>query len=317
MTDAGTLVSILIPAFDAERWIAQAIRSALDQTWCWREIIVVNDGSEDATGKIAREFGSAGVRVIEQTNRGASTARNVAFRESQGAFIQYLDGDDLLHPAKIEVQMRRLAREEPGFLASGAWARFRADPGTARFVPEPVWADLDGVGWLVASWTGGGMMHPAAWLVPRDVVERAGPWDETLTLNDDGEFFCRVLLASRGVRFCGEARTYYRSRLQGSLSATRSRPAHLSAWRATEASVAHLLAREDSLRTRRAGADSFQRLAFQFYPDAVDLVRRAEHHARQLGGSTLDYDGGRIIRCLSKTVGWKVARRLQRLRRAS
>lgn len=317
MIGAGTLVSILIPAFDAERWLGQAIQSALDQTWRWREIIVVNDGSGDTTGKIARGFESAEVRVIEQSNRGASAARNVAFRESRGAFIQYLDADDLLHPEKIEIQMRRLARKEPGFVASGAWARFYADPGTARFVPEPVWADLDAVDWLVASWTGGGMMHPAAWLAPRDVVEEAGPWDETLTLNDDGEFFCRVLLASRGVTFCGEARSYYRSGLQGSLSATRSWPSHLSAWRATEASVAHLLAREDSLRTRRAGADCFQRLAFQFYPDVVDLVRSAEHHARQLGGSTLKYDGGRVIRCLSKTVGWKMARRLHRLLRAS
>jgi glycosyltransferase involved in cell wall biosynthesis len=317
MSDTERLVSILIPAFDAERWVAQAIQSALDQTWPWTEIIVVNDGSRDGTARVARSFESAGVRVIDRTHQGAAAARNVAFRESRGRYIQHLDADDLMDPRKIEVQMRRLAEDGPGCVASGAWARFRDDLGQARFVPEPVWADLGAVEWLVASWTGGWMMHPAAWLVPRDVVERAGPWDEALTLNDDGEFFCRVLLASRGVRFCGEARTYYRSGLPGSLSGRRSREAYESAWRSTNLAVARLLACEDSDRTRRACADSFQRLAFQLYPDAVDLVRRAEARVRQLGGSRLDYEGGRMARWLSRTVGWKVARRFQRLRRAS
>jgi glycosyltransferase involved in cell wall biosynthesis len=317
VTGIAGLVSILIPAFNAERWVARAIQSALDQTWRQKEVIVVNDGSTDVTGMIAREFESAGVRVFDQTNRGASAARNRAFHESQGAYVQYLDADDLLDPAKIEVQMRRLATEEPAFLAAGAWARFHADPSTARFVPEPVWVDLQPVEWLVSSWMGGGMMHPAAWLVPRGVVERAGPWNEALTLNDDGEFFCRTLLASRGVKFCHEARTYYRSGLHGSLSSIRCREAHRSSWQATETSIAHLLARENSERTRRAAADALQRLAFQLYPDAPDLVRLAEDRMRELGGSGLSYDGSRVTRWLSRAVGWKAMRRLQHFRRAS
>ena len=311
---ARSLVSIVIPAFNAERWLAHAVKSALDQTWPWTEIVVVNDGSRDGTRAVAASFHSATVRVIDQANRGAAAARNRGFLESRGEFIQYLDADDLLDPRKIEVQMTRLTREEPSCVAAGSWGRFHEDPWAAQFVRERAWADLPPVDWLVCSWMGGGMMHPAAWLVPRDVIERAGPWDETLTLNDDGEFFCRALLRSRGVKFCGDARSYYRSGVAGTLSGSRSRVAYESAWRATEACRRHLLASEDSPRTRRAAADSFQRLAHQLHPTAPDLVRRAEARVRELGGSDLPCDGGPTFRLVRSVVGWKIARRLQRLR---
>src|SRR5438552_11213746 len=92
---ARSLVSIVIPAFNAERWLAHAVKSALDQTWPWTEIVVVNDGSRDGTRAAAASFHSATVRVIDQANRGAAAARNRGFLESRGEFIQYLDADDL------------------------------------------------------------------------------------------------------------------------------------------------------------------------------------------------------------------------------
>ena len=99
------LVSILIPAFNAERWIADAIKSALEQTWPQKEIIVVDDGSTDQTPSIARQFVSKSVSVITQSNQGAASARNKAFSTCQGGYIQWLDADDLLAPSKIAKQM--------------------------------------------------------------------------------------------------------------------------------------------------------------------------------------------------------------------
>src|SRR3954464_13410106 len=99
------LVSILIPAFNAEEWIADSLRSAIAQTWPNKEIVVVDDGSKDRTAAIAREFAAQGVRVITQANQGAAAARNTAFSASTGAFIQWLDADDLLGPTKIAAQM--------------------------------------------------------------------------------------------------------------------------------------------------------------------------------------------------------------------
>lgn len=103
------LVSILIPAYDAETSIGETLTSALAQTWFRREIIVVDDGSTDQTLAAAKRFGSKDVLVVTQKNQGAAASRNRAFALCQGDYIQWLDADDLLSPDKVEAQM--VARE--------------------------------------------------------------------------------------------------------------------------------------------------------------------------------------------------------------
>ena len=101
------LVSILIPAYNAQPWIAETIRSALGQTWPNKEVIVVDDGSTDRTLRVAQQFEAKGVRVVTQPNQGAAAARNTAFSFSQGDYIQWLDADDLLSPHKVAHQMEK------------------------------------------------------------------------------------------------------------------------------------------------------------------------------------------------------------------
>ena len=100
------LISVLIPAYNSERWLAGTLRSALAQTWPRLEVIVVDDGSRDATLAVARTFEGKQVKVVTQPNQGACAARNHAFSLAQGTYIQWLDADDLLHPDKISAQMR-------------------------------------------------------------------------------------------------------------------------------------------------------------------------------------------------------------------
>ena len=174
------LVSILITSYNAEPWIAETLDSAVNQTWPNTEVIVVDYGSTDGTLAIARRFEGANVRVIHQENRGACAARNRALAEAQGDFIQYLDADDLLEPDKIERQVRRLKEEPPGTVASGPWVRFYgAHPDrTDRPQGGPDWKNFEpAMDWLLQAWMGGGMMPPFAWMVPRGVVEQAGPWN--------------------------------------------------------------------------------------------------------------------------------------------
>jgi len=306
------LVSILIPCYNAAPWVGDTLKSALAQTWSNVEIILVDDGSLDASLTIARQYASERVQVVAQPNQGASAARNHALKLAQGDFIQYLDADDLLAPDKIARQLERLQRYE-NHVASGEWGRFYTHVEEAQFRPEAVWQDLDPVDWLVCSWMGGGMMHPAAWLLPRAVAERAGIWSNRLSLNDDGEYFSRVLVNSDGVLFCPGARTYYRSGLATSLSGTRSRKAMESAILALEFCTATLLNQENSPRTRQASATAFQRLVYDLYPFGNDLVRHAEARVAKLGGSALQPAGGPTFHALSRAVGWKVARKLQQV----
>src|SRR5437867_5272527 len=148
------LVSILIPVYNAESFVAETIHSALDQTWPAKEVIAVDDGSTDRSAKILESFGSR-IRIIGQENRGASAARNRALAEARGEVIQYLDADDLLAPDKIEIQLRRLESEPARSIASCAWSKFRDHPLECEMKPEGVWKDLLPVEWLVTSWRRG------------------------------------------------------------------------------------------------------------------------------------------------------------------
>ncbi|MCC6414399.1 MAG: glycosyltransferase family 2 protein [Opitutaceae bacterium] len=306
------LVSIIIPCHNAAPWLAATLESAIAQTWPTVEIIMVDDGSTDESPSIARRFNHPQLKVITQPNTGAAAARNHALRLARGDFIQYLDADDLLAPDKIALQLTRLAGA-PRSVCAGPWGRFLTAPADAVFAPEENWRDLSAVDWLCLNFAGRGMMPPAAWLTARSLLDAAGPWDESLSLNDDGEYYTRVLLASNGVLFCPDAKSFYRSGLPGSLSRTRSRRAWDSAFRSQDACARHLLAVETSPRTRRACADLFMRLAHAAYPDCPDVAAQSEARAAAHGGSTLRPGGGACFRALARLFGWKTARRLQQL----
>ncbi len=303
-------VSIIIPCYNAERWVAATLESALAQTWPEKEIIVVNDGSTDGSAAAARAFAARGVRIIDQPNRGASAARNTGLRAARGDFIQFLDADDLLAPDKIAPQARLLAAGDGTRLASGAWARFESDPASAVFTSFPNWRDLTGVEFLQLHYEEFCMMHPAAWLAPRALLDRAGPWDESLSLNDDGEYFARVMLASRGIVFCAEARSYYRSNLSGSLSKRTDARALESLYRSVELTLAYLLAADRSPRTVSAAAYAWKWAAFELHPGAPELSRQAEEACRRLGGSDRPFPAGGRFQLASRLLGWRLAKRL-------
>ncbi|MBE9031020.1 glycosyltransferase family 2 protein [filamentous cyanobacterium LEGE 11480] len=308
------LVSILIPAYNAAEWIEQTIHSALAQTWKNIEIIIVDDGSSDNTLTLAKAFEQdSRIQVFSQPNQGATVARNQAFQHSSGEFIQFLDADDLLDAGKIAAQMQILLRAENNCIASGAWARFYRDPQEAQFEPEALWQDMQPVDWLIAAWSDNLMMHPAAWLVPRAIAEAAGPWNEQLSLNDDGEYFCRVILASQAVKFCGEAKSYYRSGLLGSLSDQKSDKAYLSGYKAIDLAGQALFAVEDSDRTRQIIATLFQRFVYECYPNVPNLRHQATARIKQLGGSSLKATGSPLFEKLAEWLGWRLAKRIQQI----
>lgn len=309
-----SLVSILIPCYNAAPWLPATLESALAQTWPQVEIIVVDDGSTDNSLALARTFESRGVRVFTQANAGASAARNRAVREARGDFFQFLDADDLLSPGKIAAQIALLREGPARRIASCAWGRFTADPAAARFVDDAVFRDFDPLDFLVLAAETGAMMHPSAWLVPRATAEQAGAWNESLSLNDDGEYFCRVLLASSGVAFCADpaAQSFYRSGLPGSLSQRRGDAARRSQFRSVELIERQLRAIEDSPRIRRAGASLYQRFVHDFFPHPPDLVREAEKRAAALGGPAYAAPPmGPKTAALARLVGWKAVWRLK------
>jgi Glycosyl transferase family 2 len=280
------LISILIPAYNAQEWIGDTIRSAIDQTWPRKEIIIIDDGSTDQTFSIARQFASKEVNVVTQQNQGAAAARNKAFSLCQGEYVQWLDADDLLARDKIAQQMR--VAEHCGdnrVLLSAAWGRFIYRVRRAQFVPTRLWCDLSPVEWLVRKMSEGVFMQTDSWLVKRELCGAAGPWDTRLLSDDDGEYFCRVILASNSVRFVPEAKAFYRVTCVNRLSyvglSEKKQDALLLSIRLH---VKHIQSRENSEEVQTACVAFLQDSLIHFYPERPDIVAELEMLAVTLGG---------------------------------
>jgi glycosyltransferase involved in cell wall biosynthesis len=284
------LVSILIPAYNADKWIADTINSALSQTWAKKEIIIVDDGSTDDTLSVAKTFESKIVKVIAQKNTGACGARNKALSLAQGSYIQWLDADDLLHPEKIASQLREA---EDGLTArvllTCKWGMFFYCTHRASMKPDSLWQNMSAVEWIMTKLSDNVWMNPAVWLVSRRLTDLAGPWDERLSISgdDDGEYICRVVAASEGVKFVPEAMCYYRIGTVGSLNWNmgKSREKLKSLFLSLNLSVDHLLSLENSEKTRRAGVRILQTWLPLFYPEHSELLDEMDKRARALGGS--------------------------------
>jgi glycosyltransferase involved in cell wall biosynthesis len=286
----------------------------LSQTWHSKEVIVIDDGSVDGSRELLKSWDSQ-CKIIFQDNRGAAAARNRGLTEAKGQYIQFLDADDLLLGDKIELQVRLLQQSPPGRMASGPWARFRQNIDEAVFDPEEVWAALSPKEFLMASWLGGGMMPIFAWLTPRNVLDRGGPWEEGLSVNDDGEYFTRAVMASTGIVFCGEARGFYRTHSPITLSNRHDWVAANSDFSSINKSCSYLLSKDSSSSIRRACAAAYQRFAFRYYPDYLDLTQMAEIKVRELGGSDLAMGESATATIARRLLGWKTVKRLQRLKR--
>jgi glycosyltransferase involved in cell wall biosynthesis len=311
--DMKPLVSILIPAYNAAEWIDESLRSIIAQTWENKEIIVVDDGSTDRTYAIARRYESDIVRVVTQKNQGASASRNNAFSLCRGEYIQWLDADDLLAVDKIEKQMAAIAANpSKRILYSAPFGRFRHRYYRAEFVPTALWTDLSPVEWLLRKMGQNVYMQSATWLVSRELTEAAGPWDTSLLGDDDGEYFCRVILASEEVKFVPDAKVYYRAPWIGTLSyigrSHRKLEAH---WRSMRLHIRYVRSLEDSERVRAACLIYLQASLIYFYPERMDIVEQMNSTAKDLGGQLEPPHLSWKYSWLEKTGGWHSAKRLQ------
>jgi glycosyltransferase involved in cell wall biosynthesis len=310
-------VSILIPAFNAERFVGAALQSALDQTWPHTEIILVDDGSKDQTFASAQRYQSPKVKILRQENRGAAAARNAALRQAQGDFLQYLDADDLLSPNKIREQIE-LLREYPNYLSvSSARYFFDGEDPDGGLLERSGAIDSDDPVHFLAQLLGSegreGTVPYGAWLTPRSVADAAGLWDDSVrSPDDDGEYFARVMLASRGIRASKTGLYYYRRFRQGGSYSTTYSEEHLSGrLHSLDCKAKWLLARTNHRAAYRALANRYLDLAFVAYPSFPQLTEEALRKVDKMGGA--DYSprfGSWKGELLRRFIGWKATKRL-------
>ena len=212
---------------------------------------------------------------------------NLAIQHCHGDYFQELDADDLLTLDKIERQLSALrAGDSKRILLSSPWASFYYRTRNARFVNNALCQDLSPVEWLLRKMGGNLHMQNATWLVSRELVQDAGPWDTRLNYDQDGEYFARVLSASDGTRFVPGTGVFYRDSGPGSISYIgNSNPKKESLLLSMQLHIKYLLRLEDSERVRRACLTYLQNWYENFYPERNDLAAQAQKIAAELGGS--------------------------------
>jgi glycosyltransferase involved in cell wall biosynthesis len=306
------LVSILIPAYNAERCLAETIRSALAQTWPNKEIIVIDDGSTDRTLEIARAFESRAVKVVYQPNAGGPAARNKALAHAQGDYIQWLDHDDLLAPNKIRAQLSECERiQDDRVLFSCPFATFYYRMNKARSFQSPLFRDLAPFDYFLIKFSQNTYFQSSCWLVSRKLTDLAGPWWEVRSPDDDGEYFCRVVIMSRTIRFVPEAKCYWRVGNSESFSQAwqKSSSALESTFKSTCRCIEHFRSLEDSDVSRTACVKFLQDRLFQFYPERPDIVEQMNTLAGELGGTLHRPLLSWKYRWIEPIFGWAVAKR--------
>ena len=173
------LVSVIVPVYNGERYLAATLESVLAQDYRPLELLVVDDGSTDGSAAVARSF--PGARLVQQRNAGAATARNTGIAESRGDLLAFLDSDDLWLPRKLSLQVGYLvSHPETGFVLTRQ--RIVLEPG----LPKPAWLKPellanDSVGYL-----------PSTLLVRRNVFAKIGLFNPQFVPSEDAEWFFRA-----------------------------------------------------------------------------------------------------------------------------
>lgn len=308
----NSLVSVIMPCYNAAQYITQAIESVIRQTHSNFELIIINDGSTDQSEKMIQSFNDGRIKYIFQKNSGQCIASNIGLGHAKGEYIKFFDADDVMNENHLEAQLERLSGNED-CIASCAWGRFYDNNSqSARFIPEPVWQDMPSLEWIKASLRQKyDMMGAWLWLIPRKIIERSGGWDERLSLNNDFEFSIRLLLNADKVLFAAGARIYYRSGMTTALSQEISRSRFEAAILSTKLGCEYLLNKENSAEVRLLCANRYQEWLFRIYPYFRDLQLEIKHKIELLGGSNRKMDGGKAMRMLDKMVGWRTAKRIR------
>lgn len=201
-TQSTPRISVIIPCFNYDHFLDEALTSLESQTYRDWECIIIDDGSTDNTAEVARIRAErdSRFRYFHQAHRGLCAARNAGIAQSRGEFLQFLDADDFLASSKFETQLSRFEKEPQADIVYGNFC-FTSPDASERWRWGKVRVRLkdDALGDLLAN-TGKNLMIPIhALLFRRSCFERWGWWDENLGTNEDGEI--KIRFAALGARF--------------------------------------------------------------------------------------------------------------------
>ena len=219
------LISIIIPSYNRKDLICETLDSVLAQTYINWECIIIDDRSTDGTNSIIKEYASLDKRFVIVLKpivlkQGASVSKNLGLQMARGEYIQFLDSDDILAENKLEKQIACLKKENKKAISVCKTYYFKE-------ISDVIILDIDRKDYrdfnnpeeyfdLISEI--GGYYAPESFLISMDLINFSGHWNENLTLNDDGEFFFRIIYNSNRITFCNDTYVRHRESMGDNLS---------------------------------------------------------------------------------------------------
>lgn len=214
------LVSIVIPCYNGEKFIREAVDCALGQTWPKTEIVVVDDGSTDGSADILRSYGER-IRVVTQPNRGLAAARDSGIRASRGEFLSFLDADDYLSPGFAQDMAEALTGTGAAIAYCG-WQNIGSrDRSNEPYIPP----DYEATGKIESFLRSASPWPVHAAMIRADVLRETGGFDESLPTCEDYEFWLRTA-STRPIVRVEKVMAFYRHHGETQMSSRRWRQAH-------------------------------------------------------------------------------------------
>lgn len=309
------LVSVLIPLYNAAPYIAETLDSLINQLYENIEVIIVDDGSTDNGGAIVKEYEKKYpfIKYILSENKGACHARNLAFRNSKGNYIQYLDADDYLSSDKISKQVNLLKMQSDKTVAYCRFEVFVSN-SEATYSLTQLNKDYDKpVDWLIDSWNGKGMNAATIWLVPRKLIELAGDWNEEILKNQDGEFFTRVLLNADKILFVPDVIAYYRKDNPNSISTLIKENKILSQLKSIDLIVDYTLEKVDTSDVRSALVQLYYNLIYHYGNLYKEVLKQSRIRIKDMKTATPPRVGGSKFRMMQKVLGFNLAIKVKKI----
>jgi len=173
------LVSVIIPVYNGERYLEEALQSVVDQSYSRLEVVMVDDGSTDRSADIARSF--EGLNCLSQTNQGPAVARNAAISIATGDLITFIDADDIWPENRIRTQVDFMTKNPGIGFAFGRCLAF-LEPGTVK----PPWLSADALEGKQVGY------FPGTLVITREALDTVGGFNPKLHVGEGAEWFIRA-----------------------------------------------------------------------------------------------------------------------------
>ncbi|GAB1858093.1 glycosyltransferase [Flavobacteriaceae bacterium MHTCC 0001] len=303
-TQNTPLVSICIPMYNVAEYIEETLRRVLEQSYENIEIIIVDDHSTDNSYRLAKKFQSEKVKLFKNERKGGNAARNFAFKLSQGTYVKFMDSDDYCSNDMIKKQLDRMLKEgTEDTLIHSPLKMFYPD-STMLAPPRTIDKDfIPGIELLVAIWKREGFNVPHCHLMHRNLVIKAGPWDEELIKNQDGEYFARVAAVADKSLAVKDVFAFWRQTNKG-VSAQKSIKAHAAVLHSYDLIAQLLLKYQDTPFMRELCGKYIGFFVLENYPQVKAIFPELERILEKLR-CKLALPNRKIVKLFSLCFGWK------------